>query len=238
MPATRSSRKYAENRTRLRRGKSGHHNGCLTDQGAARPRRSASARRCGADRLTERLEERRFVERVAAALEGLVRTRHVPALVIAAPPRTLADLRRAFHDDVEARIVAEVGKDLTKHPVAEIETPPARVRMSSATAKRQLNVTYSSARSSSIFRPEFDRSSLGRGSTTIIPNPPGGAWQDFNVPRETRRGMQLTCGVKKVTGCRPAVSSGTSLEPDRRLGVKWGSAASATSFAGKPRRSP
>jgi protein required for attachment to host cells len=45
----------------------------------------------------------------------------VPALVIAAPPRTLADLRRAFHDDVKARIVAEVGKDLTKHPVADIE---------------------------------------------------------------------------------------------------------------------
>jgi protein required for attachment to host cells len=31
-------------------------------------------------------------------------------------------MRRAFHDDVKARIVAEVGKDLTKHPVAEIET--------------------------------------------------------------------------------------------------------------------
>ena len=42
-------------------------------------------------------------------------------LVIAAPPRTLADLRRALHADVRKRIVAEVGKDLTKHPVHEIE---------------------------------------------------------------------------------------------------------------------
>jgi protein required for attachment to host cells len=41
-----------------------------------------------------------------AALEDVVRTQDVPALVIAAPPRTLADLRRAFHDDVKARIVA------------------------------------------------------------------------------------------------------------------------------------
>jgi protein required for attachment to host cells len=67
------------------------------------------------------LEEHHFVERVAAALEHAVRSRDVPALVIAAPPRTLADLRRVFHVDVKKRIVAEVGKDLTKHPVAEIE---------------------------------------------------------------------------------------------------------------------
>ena len=45
----------------------------------------------------------------------------VPALVIAAPPRTLADLRHAFHADVQKRIIAEIGKDLTKHPVSEIE---------------------------------------------------------------------------------------------------------------------
>ena len=59
--------------------------------------------------------------RSVAALEGVVRTQDVPAFVIAALPRTLADLRRAFHDDVKARIVAEVGKDLTKHPAADIE---------------------------------------------------------------------------------------------------------------------
>ena len=68
------------------------------------------------------LEEHRFVERVARALEQVVRSRAVPALVIVAPPRTLADLRRAFHADVKERIVAEIGKDLTNHPVGEIET--------------------------------------------------------------------------------------------------------------------
>ena len=67
------------------------------------------------------LEEHRFARHVAAALEQLVRTRNVKALVVAAPPRTLADLRRAFHADVSARIIAEIDKDLTKHPVAEIE---------------------------------------------------------------------------------------------------------------------
>jgi len=61
-------------------------------------------------------------ERVAAALEQVVRSRKVPAIIIAAPPRTLADLRRVLHADVKARIVAEVNKDLTNHPVSEIET--------------------------------------------------------------------------------------------------------------------
>src|ERR1700734_1435040 len=51
------------------------------------------------------LEEHRFVERVAAALEDVVRRNHTPALVIVAPPKTLADLRRAFHADVQKKIV-------------------------------------------------------------------------------------------------------------------------------------
>ncbi len=50
-----------------------------------------------------------------------MRERKVKAVVIAAPPRTLADLRQVLHGDVKARVVAEVDKDLTKHPVYEIE---------------------------------------------------------------------------------------------------------------------
>ena len=68
-----------------------------------------------------RIEEHRFTKRVAEALERLVRERAVPALVIAAPPRALADLRKALHPDVRARIVAELNKDFTNHPVADIE---------------------------------------------------------------------------------------------------------------------
>jgi protein required for attachment to host cells len=50
----------------------------------------------------------------------VIRSRTVPALVIAAPPRTLADLRRALPADVKKRVLEEVGKDLTNHPVGEI----------------------------------------------------------------------------------------------------------------------
>jgi protein required for attachment to host cells len=67
------------------------------------------------------LEEHRFAQRVAAAMERLVRERKAKALVVVAPPRTLADLRHAFHADVKGRIIAEIDKDLTKHPIYEIE---------------------------------------------------------------------------------------------------------------------
>jgi protein required for attachment to host cells len=95
------------------------------EQGSDRPGRgveSGGTHRRSSVQQTDwhHLEEHRFVERVAAALEDVVRKRDVPALIIAAPPRALADLRRAFHADVKARIVAEVGKDLTKHTVDDI----------------------------------------------------------------------------------------------------------------------
>jgi protein required for attachment to host cells len=96
------------------------------EQGTDRPGRTfahAGSHRSSSTEETDwhHLEEHRFAERVAAALEDVVRKRHVPAILVAAPPRTLADLRRAFHADVKAKIVAEVDKDLTKHPVDQIE---------------------------------------------------------------------------------------------------------------------
>jgi protein required for attachment to host cells len=45
----------------------------------------------------------------------------INALVVVAPPRTLAELRDAFHTDVKAIILAEINKDLTNHPIGEIE---------------------------------------------------------------------------------------------------------------------
>ena len=97
------------------------------EQGSDRPGRtfaSAGTHRSGSVGQTDwhRLEEHRFTARVTAALETLVRDRKAPALVIVAPPRTLADLRRDLHPDVKKRVVAEIDKDLTNHPVAEIET--------------------------------------------------------------------------------------------------------------------
>jgi protein required for attachment to host cells len=67
------------------------------------------------------LEEHRFAVEVAAMLERIVRDRGVETLIVVAPPRALADLRKAFHPDVKKRIIAEIDKDLTKHPIDQIE---------------------------------------------------------------------------------------------------------------------
>lgn len=96
------------------------------EQGSDRPgrafMRAHTNRRSGmATTDWHELEEHRFTQSVAAAMEKLVHERKVTALVVAAPARTLAELRQAFHTDVKKRIVAEVEKDLTKHPVVEIE---------------------------------------------------------------------------------------------------------------------
>ena len=96
------------------------------EQGTDRPgrgfKRAATNRRSSME-MTDwhELEKERFAGRVASAMEQLVRAEKVKAIVIVAPPRTLAELRHAFHADVKNRIIAEVDKDLTKHPVWEIE---------------------------------------------------------------------------------------------------------------------
>jgi len=102
-------------------------NPATRDQGTDKPGRlfagsNARDRRSAVEPTDwHELEEHRFTRMVAEEFERLVRACKVKAVVIAAPPRILAELRQAFHGDVKARIMAEVDKDLTKHPVFEIE---------------------------------------------------------------------------------------------------------------------
>jgi len=93
-------------------------------QGSDRPGRvsKGSGRRSAVEMSDwHELEESHFVRQVAAAAERLLRGEHSTSLIVVAPPRALAELRSAFHDDVKRRIIGEIGKDLTKHPIWEIE---------------------------------------------------------------------------------------------------------------------
>lgn len=65
-------------------------------------------------------EETRFAKTIAQTLEQLVRSEQAAGIIIVAPPRTLADLRKSWHQDVAARIVSELPKDLTHHSVQDI----------------------------------------------------------------------------------------------------------------------
>ncbi len=92
-------------------------------QGSDRPGRSvdhASGRRSGMDEPDiHDLSEQRFVQGLAMQLSTL--ESQIEVLVVVAPPRALATLRAAFSNGLRKKIVAEVSKDLTHHPVHEIE---------------------------------------------------------------------------------------------------------------------
>ena len=67
------------------------------------------------------LEEDRFAAETAELLKKRALRNDFESLIIVAPPKTLGELRKHYHKEVEKRLAGEVAKDLTGHPVAEIE---------------------------------------------------------------------------------------------------------------------
>jgi protein required for attachment to host cells len=67
------------------------------------------------------IEEDRFARETAELLAKRVEQDGVDKLVVVAPPRTLGELRQHYGKAVEARIVAEIDKDLVNHPVDKLE---------------------------------------------------------------------------------------------------------------------
>lgn len=58
---------------------------------------------------------------IAEWLNARALNNELDSLVIAADPRTLGEIRRHCHKELEARIVGEVAKDLTNAPIPVIE---------------------------------------------------------------------------------------------------------------------
>jgi protein required for attachment to host cells len=67
------------------------------------------------------LEEDRFAADAADMLKRRALANEFEKLLIVAPPTTLGELRKHYHKEVEARLVGEIAKDLTNHPVDQIE---------------------------------------------------------------------------------------------------------------------
>jgi protein required for attachment to host cells len=65
--------------------------------------------------------EQDHAKAVAAAVERHRQAGEIERLVVVAPPKTLAVLRDSFSSNLKQTIVEEVTKDLTKHPIHEIE---------------------------------------------------------------------------------------------------------------------
>ena len=67
------------------------------------------------------LAKDRFASELAELLYKRAHGGEFEELIIAADPSTLGELRKEMHQAVTQRIVAEIDKDLTNHPVSDIE---------------------------------------------------------------------------------------------------------------------
>ena len=94
------------------------------EQGSDKPGRALSGTEPNSSAMEQTdwhdVEKHRFARTVAGALDRLLRELQTERLVIIAPPRTLADLRRSFSPTVQKSIVAELAKDLTGLSVSDI----------------------------------------------------------------------------------------------------------------------
>ncbi|WP_375402373.1 host attachment family protein [uncultured Sphingomonas sp.] len=67
------------------------------------------------------LEEDRFAAECAEMLRKRALARKYDRLVVVAPAKTLGELRKHYHKEVQSRLVGELAKDLTGHSVPDIE---------------------------------------------------------------------------------------------------------------------
>jgi len=95
------------------------------EQGTDRPGRSSASVGVARSAMEETdwhdIAEERFAGELADALYRHAQADRFEKLVIIAPPKILGNLRKVLHAEVSARVAAEIPKELTSHPVAEIE---------------------------------------------------------------------------------------------------------------------
>jgi protein required for attachment to host cells len=68
------------------------------------------------------IEEDRFAADAADFLKTGALKNKYDSLIVIAPPKTLGELRKHYHKEVSSRLKGELDKDLTGHPIKDIET--------------------------------------------------------------------------------------------------------------------
>lgn len=95
------------------------------EQGASPPGRNNDGPSVHRSALEEvdwhRLAEHRFAKDAAALLYKYAHTNRFQKIVLVAAPRVLGDLRKELHSEVLDKVIGEVPKTLTNHPVDQIE---------------------------------------------------------------------------------------------------------------------
>lgn len=103
----------------------GHDNPATHEQGTDKPGRAFASAGTARSAMEEtdwhQLGEDRFAVDIADTLYRLAHANKFEALVVVAPPKVLGNLRKAFHKEVVDRITGELPKNLTSHPIPDIE---------------------------------------------------------------------------------------------------------------------
>ncbi len=67
------------------------------------------------------LEEDRWAKSAAEEVNRRALANDFDALAIIAPPKTLGELRKQLHKEAARRVVCEIPKEMTGHPIPDIE---------------------------------------------------------------------------------------------------------------------
>ena len=97
----------------------------IRDQATDAPGRSissvGSARSAMEPTDFHQIQEDRFAAQAAELLRKRALSNDFEALIVAAPPRTLGEMRKHYHKEVQHRLIGEVSKELTGMPLPQIE---------------------------------------------------------------------------------------------------------------------
>jgi protein required for attachment to host cells len=100
-------------------------NPATRDQGTDQPGRASGPAGANPGVIAQtdwhQIEEDRFAASLAEDINNAAREQLFKDLIVVAPPKTLAELRREFAKDTQKRIVGELAKDYTHHTIPEIE---------------------------------------------------------------------------------------------------------------------
>jgi len=105
-------------------------NPATREQGSDAPGRAFASRggvRSAVDNADwHEIEEERFARAMADRINKAAESGEMTEIVIVAPPRTLGEIRKDLSVKARGRVVGELDKDLTRHPLPEIEKALAR----------------------------------------------------------------------------------------------------------------
>ena len=101
------------------------YNPATRDQGSDKPGRSFASkggvRSAVEDVDWHELEEERFARAMADRINQAAESGELNAIAIIAPPKALGEIRKELSVKAQSKVVGELAKDLTRHPLKDIE---------------------------------------------------------------------------------------------------------------------